>query len=165
MGENLDQWMPLINSGGVRQTPWSEGQNVRHLEPMGFIKFDILGLASLRMLEGAIERILRRHHGIVKPTFADIKDYYDKNLHPEVIDLEDKDVWQNIFHKGKWAGIFQFTETGAQTFCKNAKPDNIIDLAAITSIYRPGPLSANVDKKYIGAKENPEDIDYVNKMC
>ena len=164
VGENLDQWMPLINSGGVRQTPWSEGQNVRHLEPMGFIKFDILGLASLRMLEGAIERILRRHHGIAKPTFADIKDYYDKNLHPEVIDLEDKDVWQNIFHKGKWAGIFQFTETGAQSFCKNARPDNIIDLAAITSIYRPGPLSANVDKKYIGAKENPEDIEYVNKV-
>ncbi len=164
VGENLDKWMPLINSGGVRQTPWSEGQNVRHLEPMGFIKFDILGLASLRMLEGAIERILRRHHGMDDPTFADIKDYYDKNLHPEVIDLEDKDVWQNIFHKGKWAGIFQFTETGAQTFCKNARPDNIIDLAAITSIYRPGPLSANVDKKYIGAKENPEDIDYVNKV-
>jgi len=163
VGENLDKWMPLINSGGVRQTPWSEGQNVRHLEPMGFIKFDILGLASLRMLEGAIERILRRHHGMTNPTFADIKDYYDKNLHPEVIDLEDKDVWQNIFHKGKWAGIFQFTETGAQSFCKNAKPDNIIDLAAITSIYRPGPLSANVDKKYIGAKENPEDIEYINK--
>ena len=163
VGENLDQWMPLINSGGVRQTPWSEGQNVRHLEPMGFIKFDILGLASLRMLEGAIERILRRHHGIAKPTFADIKEYYDKNLHPEVIDLEDKDVWRNIFHKGKWAGIFQFTETGAQSFCKNARPDNIIDLAAITSIYRPGPLSANVDKKYIGAKENPEDIEYINK--
>ena len=164
VGENLDQWMPLINSGGVRQTPWSEGQNVRHLEPMGFIKFDILGLASLRMLEGAIERILRRHHGMTNPSFADIKDYYDKNLHPEVIDLEDKDVWQNIFHKGKWAGIFQFTETGAQTFCKNAKPDNIIDLSAITSIYRPGPLGAGVDRKYIGAKENPEDIDYVNKV-
>ena len=163
VGENLDQWMPLINSGGVRQTPWSEGQNVRHLEPMGFIKFDILGLASLRMLEGAIERILRRHHGIAKPTFADIKDYYDKNLHPEVIDLEDEQVWQNIFHKGKWAGIFQFTEAGAQSFCKNAKPDNIIDLAAITSIYRPGPLSANVDKKYVGAKENPQDIEYINK--
>ena len=164
VGENLDQWMPLINSGGVRQTPWSEGQNVRHLEPMGFIKFDILGLASLRMLEGAIERILRRHHGIAKPTFDDIRNYYNENLHPEVIDLNDKEVWQNVFHEGKWAGIFQFTETGAQTFCKNAKPDNIIDLAAITSIYRPGPLSANVDKKFIGAKENPEDVDYVNSV-
>ena len=30
IGENLDKSMPLINSGGVRQTPWSEGQNVRH---------------------------------------------------------------------------------------------------------------------------------------
>ena len=164
VGENLDQWMPLINSGGVRQTPWSEGQNVRHLEPMGFIKFDILGLASLRMLEGAIERILRRHHGIAKPSFDDIRNYYNENLHPEAIDLNDKEVWQNVFHEGKWAGIFQFTETGAQTFCKNAKPDNIIDLAAITSIYRPGPLSANVDKKFIGAKENPEDVDYVNSI-
>jgi DNA polymerase-3 subunit alpha len=164
VGENLDQWMPLINSGGVRQTPWSEGQNVRHLEPMGFIKFDILGLASLRMLEGAIDRILRRHHGFVNPTFSDIKEYYDKNLHPETIDLDDREVWENIFHKGKWAGIFQFTENGAQTFCKNARPDNIIDLAAITSIYRPGPLGANVDKKYIGAKENPEDINYINSV-
>ncbi|MBL97465.1 MAG: hypothetical protein CMF52_06570 [Legionellales bacterium] len=163
VGENLDQWMPLINSGGVRQTPWSEGQNVRHLEPMGFIKFDILGLASLRMMEGAIERILRRHHNIEKPTFNQIKEYYNNNLHPEVINLNDKNVWKNIFHKGKWAGIFQFTETGAQTFCKNAKPDNIIDLAAITSIYRPGPLSANVDKKFIGAKKYPDDVEYINK--
>tara|TARA_R100001510_G_C7656284_1_gene216136 strand:+ start:2731 stop:6177 length:3447 start_codon:yes stop_codon:yes gene_type:complete len=162
VGERLNEWMPLINSGGVRQTPWSEGQNVRHLEPMGFIKFDILGLASLRMLEGAIDRILRRHHGIDNPSFEDIKNYYNSNLHPEVIDLDDKEVWQNIFHKGKWAGIFQFTEAGAQTFCKNAKPDNIIDLAAITSIYRPGPLSANVDKKFIGAKENPDEVEYIN---
>jgi len=162
VGENLDQWMPLINSGGVRQTPWSEGMNVRHLEPMGFIKFDILGLASLRMLEGAIDRILRRHHGMEDPTFADIKDFYDKNLHPEKINLDDKEVWQNIFHKGKWAGIFQFTETGAQSFCKNAKPDNIIDLSAITSIYRPGPLGAGVDRKYIGAKSNPGDVEYIN---
>tara|TARA_Y100000592_G_scaffold99255_1_gene174635 strand:+ start:6430 stop:9852 length:3423 start_codon:yes stop_codon:yes gene_type:complete len=164
VGENLDQWMPLINSGGVRQTPWSEGQNVRHLEPMGFIKFDILGLASLRMLEGAIERILTRHHGVAEPTFDDIRNYYNTHLHPEVIDLNDAEVWTNVFHKGKWAGIFQFTEAGAQTFCKNAKPDNIIDLAAITSIYRPGPLSANVDKKFIGAKENPEDVEYVNDI-
>lgn len=162
VGENLNEWMPLINSGGVTQTPWSEGQNVRHLEPMGFIKFDILGLASLRMLEGAIERILKRHHGMENPTFADIKSFYDENLHPEKINLDDKEVWENIFHKGKWAGIFQFTEAGAQSFCKNAKPDNIIDLSAITSIYRPGPLGAGVDRKFVHAKNNPDEVEYVN---
>jgi DNA polymerase-3 subunit alpha len=73
-------------------------------------------------------------------------------------------VYKNIFHKGKWAGIFQFTESGAQNFCKQAKPKNIIDISAITSIYRPGPLGANVDKKYVKAKENPKDIFYANKQ-
>ena len=162
VGERLDEWMPLINSGGVRQTPWSEGQNVRHLEPMGFIKFDILGLASLRMMEGAVERILKRHKGVENPTFQDIRDFYNEHLHPEKIDLEDRSVWENIFHSGKWAGIFQFTEASAQSFCKNAKPNNITDLASITSIYRPGPLSAGVDKMFLGAKQNPEDVEYLN---
>jgi len=164
VGEQLDKWMPLINSGGVRQTPWSEGQNVRHLEPMGFIKFDILGLASLRMMEGAVERILKRHHNVENPSFEDVRAFYNEHLHPDKIDLEDTQVWENVFHKGKWAGIFQFTEGGAQSFCKNAQPDNITDLASITSIYRPGPLSAGVDKMFIGAKQNPDDVDYLNDI-
>ena len=164
IGEDLDKYMPLINSGGVVQTPWSEGQNVRHLEPMGFIKFDILGLASLRMMEGAIRHILKRHHGIEKPTFEDVKDYYDTKLHPEKIDLNDQKVYKNVFHRGKWAGIFQFTEGGAQDFCKKAKPKSIIDIAAITSIYRPGPLSAKVDKMYVKAMRKPEGVEYANDV-
>ena len=164
IGEDLDKYMPLINSGGVVQTPWSEGQNVRHLEPMGFIKFDILGLASLRMMEGAIRHILKRHHGIEKPTFENVKEYYDTKLHPETIDLNDQKVYKNVFHKGKWAGIFQFTEGGAQDFCKKAKPKSIIDIAAITSIYRPGPLSAKVDKMYVKAMRKPEEVEYVNDI-
>jgi len=160
IGEDLNTYMPLINSGGITQTPWSEGQNVRHLEPMGFIKFDILGLSTLKMIEGAIGHILKRHHGVENPTFQDIKKYYDDNLHPERIDLNDQKVYENIFHKGKWAGIFQFTENGAQKFCRKAKPRNIIDVAAITSIYRPGPLGANVDKLYVRAKKSPGDISY-----
>ncbi len=164
IGEDLDKYMPLINSGGVVQTPWSEGQNVRHLEPMGFIKFDILGLASLRMMEGAIRHILKRHHGIEKPTFEDVKDYYDTKLHPEKIDLNDQKVYKNVFHRGKWAGIFQFTEGGAQDFCKKAKPKSIIDIAAITSIYRPGPLSAKVDKMYVKAMRKPEGVEYANDI-
>ena len=99
VGENLNEWMPLINSGGVTQTPWSEGMNVSHLEPMGFIKFDILGLASLRMIEGAIGHVLKRYHDIEDPSFEDIKNFYENNLHPERLNLDDKQVWQNIFHE------------------------------------------------------------------
>jgi len=164
VGDNLDRHMPIINSGGVKQTPWSEGQNVRHLEPMGFIKFDILGLASLRMMESAITHILKRHHNNPDPSFSDVKDFYEKNLHPNVIDLDDQKVYKGVFQKGRWAGIFQFTEGGAQRFCKQVKPKNIVDLSAITSIYRPGPLSAKVDKNYISAKKSPDNIKYEHKI-
>jgi len=159
IGEELDKYMPLINSGGVTQTPWSEGQHVRQLEPMGFIKFDILGLSTLKMIEGAVYHILKKQ-GNPDPTFDDIKKFYDKNLHPESINLKDKKVYENIFWKGKWAGIFQFAEKGAQNFCKRAKPKNIIDIASITSIYRPGPLAANVHEDFVEAKENPRSVRY-----
>ena len=164
VGENLNCHMPLINSGGITQTPWSEGQNVRHLEPLGFIKFDILGLSTLKMIEGAIAHILKRHHGIENPTFEEVQNYYNENLHPDKIDFNDQQVYTNIFHKGKWAGIFQFTEEGAQNFCKKAKPKNIINIGAITSIYRPGPLGADVDKLYVEAKENPGAVKYENDI-
>ena len=164
IGENLDKWMPLINSRGVRQTPWSEGQNVRHLEPLGFIKFDILGLASLRMIEGCIRHVLKRRHNNPDPTFEDVKAFYNENLHPDKINLSDQEVYKNIFHKGKWAGIFQFTERGAQDFCRRAKPKNIIDISAITSIYRPGPLGANVDQTYVEAKKSPSGVKYLNDI-
>ena len=161
--ENVDTCMPLINSGGTIQTPWSEGQNVRHLEPMGFIKFDILGLETLAMIESAIYHVLKRHKGIKNPTFEDIKGFYNDHLHVDRIDFDDQNVYENIFHAGKWAGIFQFTEAGAQRFCQKAKPRSIIDISAITSIYRPGPLAADVDKNYVTAKENPESVQYLHK--
>jgi len=162
IAEDLDKSMPLINSGGVRQTPWSEGQNVRHLEPMGFIKFDLLGLATLKMMEVCIQHILRRHYGVEEPTFTQVRDYYNKYLHPDIIDLEDQNVYENIFHAGKWAGVFQFTESGAQGFCTRVKPRNIIDVSAVTSIFRPGSLSAGVDADYVEAKSHPHYIKYLS---
>jgi len=164
IGEDLDKHMPLINRGGVIQTPWAEGQNVRHLEPLGFIKFDLLGLSTLAMIQSCIGHVLQRYMGIENPSYQEIKNYYDTCLHPDKIDLADSQVYTNIFQKGKFIGVFQFTNDGAQRFCKSAKPTSIIDISAITSIYRPGPLSANVDKSYVKAKRNPSEIQYVNDL-
>ena len=163
ISENIDNYMPLIRSGDVMQTPWSEGQNVRQLEPMGFIKFDILGLSTLRMIESCIKRILIKE-GNHNPTFQDILNFYNTKLHPDVLDTDDKSVYENVFHKGKWAGIFQFTESGAQKFCTKVKPNSIVDISAITSIFRPGPLSAGVDRDFMDARRNPSDVHYENNI-
>ena len=163
IADDLNEHMPIISSGGVRQAPWAEGQNLRHLEPLGFIKFDLLGLSTLRMIDGAIRHILKRHHSNPDPTFEDVKAFYDEHLHPDKIDFDDEKVYRNIFQKQNFAGIFQFTEQRAQEFCANAKPKSLVDISAITSIYRPGPLSANVHEQYIQAKSMPHEIDYLNE--
>jgi DNA polymerase-3 subunit alpha len=162
--DNINEKMPLIKSGDVVQTPWSEGQTVRHLEPLGFIKFDILALSTLEMVDTCIRHILRNHMGVKNPTFGDVKKFYNDKLHPNSIDLNDQSVYEYVFQQGNFCGTFQFTNPNAQKFCMDAKPTNIVDIAAITSIYRPGPLSANVHTKYVEAKNNPEGVEYVHPL-
>jgi len=160
---DLGERLPLIRSGGVSQTPWPEGQNTgtRFLEPMGFLKFDLLGLATLRMIQDAVHNVLRRKEGIKNPHIEDFWDYYDQNLHPDVINFDDQEVYEDVFHRGKkWAGIFQFSQNPVQSFCKSAKPTSLNDLSTITAIYRPGPLIADVDKKYIAVRRNELHIEH-----
>jgi hypothetical protein len=136
----------------------------KHLEEFGWIKFDLLGLETLRIIERCISLILQRREGNKNPTFQDVKAWFDKHMDPKNIDLNDQKVYEHVYHEGRFAGIFQLTQTGAQRLFTKAKPRSIIDIATLTSIYRPGPLAANVDKLYIEAKNNPDKIDYKHPL-
>lgn len=162
--DNIAERMPLVTSKGEPQSPWCEGLLRKDLGVLGWVKFDLLGLETLRIIQRTIELILQRHEGIKYPTFSEVRDWYDKKLAPEVIDLDDQKVYENVYHAGKWCGVFQCTESGAQRLFKRAKPRSIVDIAALTSIYRPGPLAANVDKLYLGAKAEPDKIAYVHPL-
>ncbi len=61
VSENIPEKMPLILSKKVLQTPWVEGMHFKHLEHLGFVKFDLLGLETLRIIQRCIELILKRH--------------------------------------------------------------------------------------------------------
>jgi DNA polymerase-3 subunit alpha len=163
IGDYLPSKMPLITSKGIRQTPWAEGMNVRHLEPLGFIKFDILGLETLKTFEDTIKRILVKE-GNRQPSFEDIKSWYYTNLHPSVLDMTDQQVYKGVFHNSNYAGIFQFMNSGMQRLGTNAQVSSIEEIATVSAIYRPGPLSANVDKMYVKAKEGIEEPEYAHPL-
>lgn len=154
--------MPLTKSGGVIQTPWTEGLNYRHLEGLGFLKFDILGLGTLRMFEETIRKIIAKKNSInpKRVTFDEINKWYYDNVHPDNNMMDDINVYKNIYWEGKWAGIFQFVQPPAQNFIQKLKPRSILDIATATSIFRPGPLGAGVDKIYLENKKNPKSIKY-----
>jgi len=157
--EDLERSMPIISVRGELQTPWTEGMNFRNLEDNGFLKFDFLGLTLLKDVENCIARILKRQ-GNPHPTFADVKAFFDKNLNCRYVLQDDPKVWEHVYHNGKFAGVFQFTASGARKFCLDAQPTSIEELAALTAIYRPGPLKANVHRKYVESKNNVKSIKY-----
>ena len=159
----LEQSMPIIGVRGELQTPWTEGMNFRNLEDNGFIKFDFLGLTLLKDVENCIRRILTRETGS-EPTFIEIRDWFDKHLNCRFVGQDDNKVWEHVYHQRRKTGVFQFTAEGARRFCEDAKPTAIIELAALTAIYRPGPLRANVHKKYVKDKARSEEIEYAHPI-
>ena len=90
-----------------------------------------------------------------EPSFAEVSAWYDEHMHPDVLDLDDKHVYDNVYNDGKWCNIFQYTSQGAQKFVQKFHPQCLIDIAVATSIYRPGPLGAHVDDLYVEAKADP----------
>ena len=157
--EELEQSMPIVGVRGELQTPWTEGMNFRNLEDNGFLKFDFLGLTLLKDVENCIYRILKKQ-GNPNPTFLEAKAFFDKHLNCRFHEQNDPAVWKHVYHDGHFAGVFQFTAQGARNFAMEAKPVNIKELASLTAIYRPGPLKANVHKKYVKAKQNADQIKY-----
>ena len=157
--DSLAESMPIVGVRGELQTPWTEGMNFRNLEDNGFLKFDFLGLTLLKDVENCIYRILKKQ-GNNNPTFTDARAFFDKHLNCRFVKQDDSKVWEHVYKDGKFCGIFQFTAPGARNFAKEAEPDSIEELAALTAIYRPGPLKANVHKKYVKAKRNASDIKY-----
>ena len=161
--ENSREGMPLIKAGGELQTPWPEGVNYRHLEEFGLLKFDILGLGTLRMFENCVRRILQKQ-GNKHPTFSQIKQWFWDNLHPDNNPMTDLKVFENVFWNGNYTGIFQFINDKTQNFMRQMKPKSVIDIAVATSIFRPGPLSLKVDQRFLNNRMNPKEVVYKHPL-
>lgn len=73
------------------------------------------------------------------------------------IDYNDKKVLDMI-GSGKTEGVFQLESSGMKNFLKELKPENLEDIIAGISLYRPGPME--FIPKYIRGKNNKNSIEY-----
>lgn len=152
---NAESCLPIIRIRGEDQSPITEGITAKHLKYFGLVKFDILGLATLRIIERAIEVTLRQSNGGVKPGISEVWDFYNTHLHPSVIDTEDQEIFKKVYRVGRFPSIFQFEKKAVQSFCKHAGPTSVMDISAITALWRPGPLKGQADKGYLNAAYKP----------
>jgi len=140
----------------IVQTSFTEGIVNKNVSSMGFTKFDILSITTLEVIHYALKQISERT-GRPLPELREM--IRSKNMN-----LNDPKIMKHVFSDGNFAGVFQFTEKGIRRFAKSVKPDTFVDISAIASIYRPGPLAGKFDKLYAHNKHHPEDVTYEHPM-
>ena len=145
---NLNQYIPLQRVGDNIITSWEQGTGSYGLKHVGLVKFDILGLSAVTILKSALDNINKRNK----------TNYTIKN-----IPINDKTTLQ-LFKNGNTQNIFQLQSDTARSILKNIKPDCFDDIAAVSAILRPGPLTAGVDKQYALNKATNNYKKYENKI-
>jgi DNA polymerase III subunit alpha len=113
-----------------------------HVESVGMLKMDFLGLKTLSIIKDANETILKSKGEIID--FAQIG-------------LEDPKTYE-LFSKGETTAVFQFESPGMKKHLKDLKPNRLEDLIAMNALYRPGPME--YIPKFIKRKNGREPIAY-----
>ncbi len=137
--EAADEYVPLSRgSDGTITTQFP----MTTLEELGLLKMDFLGLRNLTVIADAVK-------AIQKDT--------GKTLDMDRIDYGDAAVFAAL-GTGKNDGVFQLESAGMKSFMKELKPQNLEDVIAGISLYRPGPM--DFIPKYIRGKNHPDSITY-----
>ena len=138
--ESADNYVPLSRgSDGSITTQFT----MTTLEELGLLKMDFLGLRTLTVIQNAAEMV-KKDKGI--------------ELDMDHIDFNDKAVLDSI-GTGRTDGVFQLESGGMKNFMKELKPQNLEDVIAGISLYRPGPM--DFIPKYIRGKNNSASIAYL----
>jgi len=134
-----DEFVPLSRgSDGSITTQFT----MTTIEELGLLKMDFLGLRTLTVIQNAV-KLAEKSSG--------------KKIDIDSIDYDDKAVLASI-GTGKTDGVFQLESGGMKGFMKELKPENLEDIIAGISLYRPGPM--DFIPKYIKGKNSSGPITY-----
>jgi len=137
----VDSYVPLALNDKTVVTQYT----MKKLEKLGLLKIDFLALRNLTVLNDAKNHILS-----TDSTFSDDKiNYTDKNVFA-------------MLSSGNSDGVFQFESSGMKNVLTQFRPENIEDLIAILSLYRPGPMDSI--PTYIENRHSPDKVRYKHPL-
>jgi len=135
------EYVPLAKNDDVVVTQFT----MTAIEELGLLKMDFLGLRNLSVIDNA-EKLIRRQ----EPGFS-----------MERIPWDDPDVFK-MLAAGESVGVFQFESPGMTRLLVQSQAEEIEDLIAIISLYRPGPMQ--FIPMYLENRQDPEKVKYKHKL-
>ncbi len=134
----LDSYIPLEKY----DNNYICGYSMEHLEELGLLKIDFLGLKNLTLVDQVLKKINK------------------EDVRYDTLPLDDKKTFE-IFSSASTEGIFQFESEGMKNFLRKLKPNCFDDIVAAIALFRPGPSDSI--NTYINRKDGKEKIDYIDE--
>ncbi len=143
-GDKLAEQFPLYVDHNSNLTLPSTQYDMYSSENAGLVKFDLLGLKTLTVIDNTVKRLKS------KKIFLDISK----------INHNDEKVF-TMLSTGETTGLFQLESTGMREAIKQMKPNKLDDIIALVALYRPGPMS-NIPI-YNDCKNGVRQPDYIHE--
>lgn len=137
---DMFRWVPIRKQGDEYVTEWEGGE----MDAAGFLKEDVLGVAQFDKFQDMV-RLIKEHENVDLDIFS--------------VPLDDREVYK-FFQNGWNEDNFHFGSRGLTGYCKQMKPENIEDLIAAISLYRPGAMENNFHNEYVLRKEGKKSVEY-----
>lgn len=116
--------------------------SMEHLESVGLLKMDFLGLRTLSIIERCMGWIGQMTGST--PDFRSIPD--------------DDPLTYEMLGAGETTGVFQLESSGIRRVLKDLKPSGFEDIISVLALYRPGPME--FIPKYIAGKHGQIEVAY-----
>ncbi|HEX6819056.1 MAG TPA: DNA polymerase III subunit alpha, partial [Ktedonobacterales bacterium] len=144
--EPLDSVVPIqLRDYKDASNTWLVSQYEQaHIEDLGLIKFDFLGLSNLTILMNCA-RFIQETRGIT--------------IDLDRLPTDDAKTYA-LLGEGETTGVFQLESGAMRTYIKELKPTCIEDVMAMVALYRPGPMDSI--PRFIRAKHGQEEIRYLH---
>jgi len=142
-GNQLSEQFPLYIDHGSNLTLPSTQYDMYSSENAGLVKFDLLGLKTLTVIDKTIKRLKQKNI----------------NLDISKINHNDEKVF-SLLSTGETTGLFQLESAGMREAIRQMKPNKLDDIIALVALYRPGPMS-NIPV-YNDCKNGIKEPDYIH---
>jgi len=118
--------------------------DMKCVEKVGLIKFDLLGLKTLTVIKYCLD-FIKENQGVE----VDIGK----------IPLDDKKAY-DLLGQGDTGGVFQLESSGMKDVLQRLLPSTFEDIIAVVALYRPGPLGGGYVDKFIERKHGRQKVEY-----
>jgi DNA polymerase III subunit alpha len=140
---------PLLESTPLYRDPRSEEIvtqfDYRTAEKVGLIKFDLLGLRTLTIIQAAVDRIRATR---------------DAGFRIQDIPETDAKTYE-VLRRGDTEGIFQVGQsTGMTDLVVRFQPRTFRDVIPLVALYRPGPLQAGMVDDFVERRHGRTRVEY-----